>query len=223
MPDFKVTVARTSPAPGAVEIELFGSIVSSNIATFQGEVDRLIKPDVRVVIMIMKDVSHVSSAPLAYLVAIADRLERQGGLIILAQTQQKILQIMDTLGLRRLFKIVAASEEARSIAQAHADKLSKSPKLVQLIGGQPGLEYPILSARLTIGSDPKSTIVLNHHQVEQRHAEVYRSGDQVMVKDLGSRYGTFVDGKRIAEAALPAGKSFTVASFLFRCVAPAAK
>src|SRR5262245_9677792 len=121
MPDFKIAVAPSPPAPGTVELTLSGSIVSSTVAAFQGEVDRQIKPDVRVVIMIMKDVAHVSSAPLAYLVAIVDRLERQGGLIILVQTQQKILQIMDTLGLRRLFTVVSTLEEARSTAKGHAE------------------------------------------------------------------------------------------------------
>src|SRR5689334_11808703 len=206
MPDFKCTVGPTPPAPGCVEIILAGTVATPTITPFQETIDRQIKPGIHVIILQMKDVNHMSSAPLAYLVAIADRLERQGGLVIMVQAQQKILQIMDTLGLRTLFKSFATAEEGRAHAKAHAEKLSKSPRLVQVLGGNPGAEYPILTTRLTLGSDPKNSIVLSHHQVEPRHAEVYKTGEQVMVKDLGTRFGTFVDGKRVTEAPLPMGK-----------------
>lgn len=220
MSDLKIVPSPKPPAPGAIEVSVTGSIVSGNVASFQSEMDRLIGPSVRVVVLGLKDVGHISSAPLAYLVAVADKLERQGGLVILLQTQPKILQIMDTLGLRSLFKVSASPEEARSVATTHAEKLAKSPRLVQVLGGKPGLEYPILAAKLTLGSDPKNTIVLSHHQVEPRHAEIYRAGEQVVVKDLGSRFGTFVDGKRVqVETPLAYGKTFSVASFLFKCLA----
>jgi len=57
-----------------------------------------------------------------------------------------------------------------------------------------------------IGRDTSSQIVLNDKLVSRRHAELtFLDNGQVIIKDLGSVNGTFVNGKRITECYLNAG------------------
>ena len=50
-----------------------------------------------------------------------------------------------------------------------------------------------------IGRDEECDLVLEDDQVSRRHAELELSNDRIVVRDLGSRNGTFVNGKRIQE------------------------
>jgi len=56
--------------------------------------------------------------------------------------------------------------------------------------------------RLTIGRAPENDIQLLHLGVSRRHAEVSYEDGRLMVRDLGSRNGTFVNGDRITEREL---------------------
>jgi predicted component of type VI protein secretion system len=62
-----------------------------------------------------------------------------------------------------------------------------------------------LVGRLVVGRDPACDISHDHALLSRRHAEFVASGDSVIVRDLGSRNGVFVNGARIAEQPLAAG------------------
>jgi pSer/pThr/pTyr-binding forkhead associated (FHA) protein len=53
-----------------------------------------------------------------------------------------------------------------------------------------------LVGEMTIGRAPESSIVLGHESVSRRHVRI--SAD-ALLSDDGSRYGTWVDGRRVAE------------------------
>lgn len=50
---------------------------------------------------------------------------------------------------------------------------------------------------MVIGRDPACQHVIDSPQVSGRHARLRRSGDQVLIEDLRSSNGTFVNGRRI--------------------------
>jgi Nif-specific regulatory protein len=50
----------------------------------------------------------------------------------------------------------------------------------------------------TIGRAPTNRIVLRDEICSRNHCEVFRSGDRWTLRDLGSRNGTLVNGKRVA-------------------------
>lgn len=53
-----------------------------------------------------------------------------------------------------------------------------------------------------IGSDPRADLALDDAHVSRRHARVGRDRDGILVEDLGSRNGTYVNGVRVERALL---------------------
>jgi pSer/pThr/pTyr-binding forkhead associated (FHA) protein len=52
-----------------------------------------------------------------------------------------------------------------------------------------------LGAEATAGRDPSGPIALTDDQISRRHASFTVNGDEVMIEDLGSRNGTYVNGQ----------------------------
>jgi signal transduction histidine kinase len=65
---------------------------------------------------------------------------------------------------------------------------------------------------LTIGRSPEADVRLDDPLVSGEHARVEREGDRVVLRDLGSRNGTWVNGARVGEAELRAGDHLTIGS-----------
>jgi ABC-type multidrug transport system ATPase subunit/pSer/pThr/pTyr-binding forkhead associated (FHA) protein len=57
----------------------------------------------------------------------------------------------------------------------------------------------------TIGRDPGNLVALDHPQVSRFHARLDRRGSQLVLRDLHSTNGTFVNGARIGERVLREG------------------
>src|SRR5215213_5232004 len=62
-----------------------------------------------------------------------------------------------------------------------------------------------LVGRIVVGRDPSCDVSHDDSLLSRRHAEFVTAGDDVTVKDLGSRNGVFVNGARAAEQRLAAG------------------
>lgn len=77
-----------------------------------------------------------------------------------------------------------------------------------------GQERPALvlgDQPLRIGRLPSNDLVIDHDPtVSGEHATVWREGGAVFVRDLGSRNGTFVNGKRVRRAELHDGDKLNV-------------
>jgi pSer/pThr/pTyr-binding forkhead associated (FHA) protein len=75
------------------------------------------------------------------------------------------------------------------------------------VWGRGGRELRALdSERMTVGTLDSNDVVVDAEGVSRMHAMLERFGDAWCVRDLGSRNGTFVNGKRIvSERALHSG------------------
>jgi hypothetical protein len=72
----------------------------------------------------------------------------------------------------------------------------------------------LLDRRTTsVGRHPESDIFLDDVTVSRGHAEFYRHGAQVSVRDAGSLNGTYVNRQRIDEAALSNGDEVQIGKF----------
>jgi FHA domain len=65
----------------------------------------------------------------------------------------------------------------------------------------PVLALPETDRRLTLGRSRDCDCVLAEPSVSRRHAELRRHGDRWLLRDLGSRNGTRVNGVRLLDEA----------------------
>src|SRR5258708_3835518 len=90
-------------------------------------------------------------------------------------------------------------------------------KLV-VVGGDVKTTEIKLRLPSTIGRGRGTTIVLPHPLVSRQHCELFEADGQLMVRDLGSLNGTFVNNERVTEAPLAPGELLTVGTVTFRAV-----
>ncbi len=92
--------------------------------------------------------------------------------------------------------------------------------VLRFIAGQfEGGEFPLKPNReITIGRSSEFDMVLDEERVSRCHAKVLTFNGQVMIRDLGSTNGTFVNGERIEEAQLQPGDRVLVGSSVMECV-----
>ena len=70
--------------------------------------------------------------------------------------------------------------------------------------------------RLTIGRHSTNDVMLADRMVSKQHAVVGRVKGRIVVKDLGSRNGTFVNGEKVEKAILACGDRLKIGSAVLR-------
>ena len=75
-------------------------------------------------------------------------------------------------------------------------------KLVLSFQGAMIREYPLDRPVLTIGRHEDNDIVIDHMGVSGRHARVAVYGQSVILTDLQSTNGTFLNGRRVEQGEL---------------------
>jgi predicted component of type VI protein secretion system len=74
---------------------------------------------------------------------------------------------------------------------------SQTFHLLMRAGPNPGKVYELVKNELVIGRDINADIVINDSEVSRKHARLTMQGAGVVLEDLGSTNGTFVDGQRL--------------------------
>jgi uncharacterized protein involved in exopolysaccharide biosynthesis/Mrp family chromosome partitioning ATPase len=70
--------------------------------------------------------------------------------------------------------------------------------------------------KTTVGRLPENLLVVDEGSVSLHHCEIYSRNGEVIVKDLGSTNGTFVNGERIVEMSIKAGQTLRFGNVEFR-------
>lgn len=73
-------------------------------------------------------------------------------------------------------------------------------KVVQ--GPKAGKELPVASAKFVIGREEGCTLRIPNDAISRKHCVIVTSANEVMVRDLNSRNGTFVNDERVAGEAV---------------------
>ncbi len=107
-------------------------------------------------------------------------------------------------------RFMTGGPEAPAIEEAGAwgeDDLSLEEKHFLVLGfeGRRGEVLQLPVGRLTVGRNARHALIIKRASVSGDHAEVVREGSRVVVRDLGSSNGTFVDGARVVEQELAHG------------------
>ncbi len=90
-------------------------------------------------------------------------------------------------------------------------------KLV-LVGGEANPAEIRLRLPAILGRGRQATLVLPHPLISRNHCEIAEYDGYLIVKDLGSLNGTFVNQRRIEQALLPPGGLLTLGPLSFRAV-----
>ena len=213
MPDFKVTCAPILDLPRSAEVIIDGGVNASNAAALKDKLSSSLDKKITYISLLMANVAYVNSSGFGYLMDLAGMLERRGGALVLVEVQPKVKVVFNNLGMQNFFRFELSAENARAFLRAQAEKVARSPRMVPLNGPDENIEFPIVGSSIKVGGDLRSTIVLKHPEVEARHCEVYRTGDNCSVRDLGTRFGTFVGKTKVNDQTLHAGDIITAGPF----------
>jgi pSer/pThr/pTyr-binding forkhead associated (FHA) protein len=80
-------------------------------------------------------------------------------------------------------------------------------KLVILTQGLTGRAHELSVDRTTIGRVEDNLFQIAEASVSSHHCEVHLRGDEVLIRDLNSTNGTFINNEKITESVLKAGQT----------------
>src|SRR5579871_6288493 len=80
-------------------------------------------------------------------------------------------------------------------------------KLVILNQGMTGRALELTVERSTVGRVEENTFQIADASVSSRHAEIILRGTDIVVRDLNSTNGTFINNEKITEATLKPGQT----------------
>ncbi|HBY94737.1 MAG TPA: ABC transporter ATP-binding protein [Chloroflexi bacterium] len=101
-----------------------------------------------------------------------------------------------TFGGTRVPKKVLADGDVVWIAQTVSLTYKTSADTVEMPGAPQHLDLRGRTT-LTIGRDPQNDVALNHPAISRNHARLTQRGGAVVIEDLDSSNGTFVNGERL--------------------------
>ena len=96
-------------------------------------------------------------------------------------------------------------------------------KLTVVAGPNRGSTYAVQDGELSIGRQTGNGIVLSSSKVSKRHCQLVVNNDEVVIKDLGSSNGTFVNGVLTKLRKLKAGDRLSVGEFVLELTKPQAR
>ncbi len=66
-------------------------------------------------------------------------------------------------------------------------------------GNSPKSQWPLAKSAIIIGREVESDIQIDDRQVSRRHAEITRTKQGYMLRDLASKNGTFLNGEAVSQ------------------------
>lgn len=106
------------------------------------------------------------------------------------------------------------------ISKIRDQAVSQAAALVVIHGEDLGRKYDLGDGDLVVGRSSKCDVEVDQDSVSRNHARVLHDGSRVMVKDLGSTNGTFVNDEQIdGEHRLRNGDLIKIGRTIFKFIA----
>lgn len=83
-------------------------------------------------------------------------------------------------------------------------------------GASGSISYPINQTITLVGRDDEADWLLESRQVSRKHCILVDSGDFLLVRDLASTNGTFINGKRTHAGKLKEGDTLSLGEISFK-------
>lgn len=85
-----------------------------------------------------------------------------------------------------------------------------NPRVFGISGPFQGVTHPLPSGELSIGRDPSNRLWIPDPVLSRQHCVISHDGDQFLIRDLGSRNGTIVNGLTVQELRLQQGDQISI-------------
>ena len=95
-------------------------------------------------------------------------------------------------------------------------------KLVVLTQSMAGRSYDLATERTTVGRVEDNAFQIAEPSVSSRHCEILLRGADIVVKDLNSTNGTFINGEKVSEGVLKPGQTLRLGNVELKLDAPGA-
>lgn len=99
---------------------------------------------------------------------------------------------------------------SRSKAVLTEGRLNVNVSLILVRSDGTSREFPVPSDRVTVGRQKECRLRIPVASVSRKHCELSIEGDRVLVRDLGSSNGTYVNRQRVQEQEVVAGDLIAV-------------
>jgi pSer/pThr/pTyr-binding forkhead associated (FHA) protein len=142
------------------------------------------------------------------------QLLRAGDAIAIGPVQVRMVAVERVPG--------GAGPRASQVDDAGATRVRAAlPKYVLrgVSGAAFGKTYPIASAQI-IGRHHECDIAIASEEISRRHAQVKPTPDGVLVEDLGSSNGTYINGQRVQSGMLKNGDELRLDAIRFMLIVP---
>jgi pSer/pThr/pTyr-binding forkhead associated (FHA) protein len=114
--------------------------------------------------------------------------------------------------------VVTHSEDARQIPPDYEGPvtsffLSQPPKLIVKLKNRPLKTYNFTGKQITIGRLPENDIVIDNLSVSRKHAVIQSVRTGYVLRDLGSKNGTLLNGEKVDNGELKGGDAITIGKY----------
>ncbi|MCL5292142.1 MAG: FHA domain-containing protein [Actinobacteria bacterium] len=89
----------------------------------------------------------------------------------------------------------------------------REPSLVVTKGPYVGQRFDLTKSEVTLGRDPGSDIFLDDITVSRKHAQILVEGAELLIEDVGSLNGTYVNNERVERRVLAEGDELQVGKY----------
>lgn len=132
---------------------------------------------------------------------------------------QSAIEVTDAICPACHFNLAGATLQFKPLAPEDGGDVSEAPSqassLRMVRGPQIGAVYPLNSDKITIGRNPHCDIFLNDMTVSREHAEIVRQQGALIISDLHSFNGVWVNNVTVARHALCAGDYVQIGKYDF--------
>ena len=111
---------------------------------------------------------------------------------------------------------VRAKTVVTSISRISERPSGKEACLVVIYGAELGKKYNLNSASLVVGRSSKCDIQIDQESISRNHSKIVNTGKSILVRDLGSTNGTYVNDEPIDEYVLRDGDLIKIGRTIFK-------
>lgn len=110
---------------------------------------------------------------------------------------------------------VTVDGDSPHISPHFLTRMSVQAKLT-VVGGKASKRTVALRLPTTIGRSRDADLTVAHPQISRKHCELVEAGGLILIRDVGSLNGTYVNSHRVKEAPLPPDATFSIGPLTFR-------